>query len=195
MSAYKDLIKELPKRILSLIENYYSFELKQNDSKETTLLISFAMPIFCISGEQLKKNNKYSNLKESIKNKVRDSKWFSHNLSNNILVGKTKMPEMCYGGDCLVNHNHKTINNILSIFRNALAHGNIQFEPHENSDQIKNIIFCSYISERNHEEGYLFCKISTCDFKQLLINVCNFMINSKIDSVDLAYILNTQNAA
>lgn len=185
MSIYKDHIIELPKRIKVLIEKYFDVECMSKDPKEATLLISFAMPLFCITGERLTKCKNSKQIKEKYFNGfIKDKHWFCTNLSSNTLVGKTKNIDLILNGKPLLTSEREVLKT-LSVFRNALAHGNIQFEESSTSDKIENIIFCSLISLKHPEEGYDYCKISVLDFKNLILNICNYLIANSINLIQL----------
>ncbi len=185
MSIYKEHIKELPKRIKALIEKYYDIESMSNNPKEATLLISFAMPLFCITGEKLTKCKNADQIKAKYFNGViKDKHWFCKNISSNTIVGKTKNVDQIINGKPLLTSEREVLKT-LSIFRNALAHGNIQFEESNASNNIENIIFCSLISLTYPEQGFDYCKISVLDFKNLILNICNYLIEHGINLIQL----------
>lgn len=185
MSSYKDHIMELPKRIKVLIEKYFDVECISKDPKEATLLISFAMPLFCITGERLTESKNKEQIKEKYFNGfIKDKQWFCKNLSANILVGKTKNIDLITNGKPLLTSEREVLKT-LKVFRNALAHGNIQFEESSTSNKIENIIFCSLISLDNRNKGYDYCKISVLDFKNLILNICTYLIVNGINIIQL----------
>ena len=200
MSAYQDFVSELPRRIKYLIETYYETESKKEDSKEVTLLISFAMPIFCISGELLKKNNitvdpKIIKIRDQILlPEIKNSGWLISGISSESKIGESRVPRDCQGGKDIISSDCQVFT-ILKILRNALAHGNIQFETYRSLDSISRINFWSKKHVGNENDGYQFCTFSTSEFKRIIINICDELITNKWSINELNRSIDSQEAA
>jgi hypothetical protein len=200
MSAYQNFVNELPRRIKYLVETYYEIEAKKNDSKEVTLLISFAMPLFCISGESLNLNNPKVDPKiEKIRKlmltpEIKTSSWLISGISTESKIGDSKILRDCQGGEDLIS-SKKQAYTILKILRNALAHGNIQFETYRGTGSISRINFWSKKNAGNENDGYQFCTFSTTQFKRIIVNVCNELITNKWSTDELKQSIDSQEAA
>jgi hypothetical protein len=202
MSAYQDFVNELPRRIKYLVETYYEIEANKNDSKEVTLLISFAMPLFCISGESLKKPKKGDPVDSKIEKikgkmlipKIKNSTWLISGISSESKIGESKILRDCQGGKDLIS-SEKEAYTILKILRNALAHGNIQFETYRGTGSISRINFWSKKYADNKDAGYDFCTFSTPEFKRFIINMCNELITNKWSTDELNQSIDSQEAA
>jgi hypothetical protein len=202
MSSYQDFVNELPRRIKYLVETYYEIEVNKNDSKEVTLLISFAMPLFCISGESLKRpkegdpvDSKIEKIKGNILSpEIKESTWLISGISTESKLGESKILRDCQGGEDLIS-SKKQAYTILKILRNALAHGNIQFETYRGTNSISRINFWSRKNAKNENDGYQFCTFSTAEFKRIIVNVCDELITNKWSTEELYQSIDSQEAA
>ena len=199
MSHYKDFLQELPKRSLKLLNNHYELEKRSKNSNEVTLLISLAMPVFVITSELIKekKTDKKSRISEIYKS-LNDSK-------TNIGIFENISEEWEYGLDesfrslseiesikesKSIEKSGQVQLSVLSQIRNALSHGNIKFTE-SNTNKIAKILFRSEKRKDlknadgalvNTVVGHHLNLIPVNDFKILLENWCNFLINEDANS-------------
>jgi hypothetical protein len=160
------------------------------------------MPLFCISGEPLKKrkegdpvDSKIEKIKGKIlKPQIKKSTWLISGISSESKIGESKILRDCQGGKDLIS-SEKEAYTILKILRNALAHGNIQFETYRETGSISRINFWSKKYADNKDAGYDFCTFSTAEFKRFIVNICNELITNKWSTDELNQSINSQEAA
>jgi hypothetical protein len=199
MSYYKDFLQELPKRSLKLLNSHYEIEKRSKNFNEVTLLISLAMPVFVITSELIKQKqtDKKSRISEMYKS-LNDPK-------TNIGIFENKSEKWEYG----IDESFRSLSEIkfikdsksiaksgqvqlsvLSQIRNALSHGNIKFSK-SNTNEIAKILFRSEKrkdvenadgTKVNNVVGHHLNLIPVDDFKILLENWCNFLINEDANS-------------
>lgn len=199
MSYYKDFLRELPKRSLSLLEKYYITEkYSKQPGYDVTLLISLAMPVFVITSEVIKSPSKQdintSKDLESILSNNTTSSGIFRNISKDWkyrmeVEGKPDTFESLPISISLID-TVQTQHSVLSQIRNGLAHGNIKFTANS-KDQIDTILL--YAEKRKNKEliGYHVHLIPVTDFYLLLKNWCNFLKNKDV----LTYLQKLDHAA
>lgn len=200
MSNPKNYLIELPKRCNKLVQRYFEQEVDQKvaEKLEVTLLLSLATPVFCFSNEIEKKeefSNKvnFSKLASAIGEKFFKSP-FIKGISEISTRGKAKKDQMSLSTTpTILIKSEKDVGTIISIIRNALAHGNIQFIGDPNIERIR---FCSAKfkdKEMKIFEYYHFLELTINDFKVLLKNWCDYLIALDKDIVEVPELL--KNAA
>lgn len=179
MSAYRDYIIDFPSRCLNILNNYEPDA--RNNDLEVTLMLMAATSAFVIPMERLDKKHlsqDFIKLREHISkyHKELGKHWDKSSLSkdmNGWRYGLTKNfgngPDGCHTFDDV---NERTVSEILSIIRNALAHGNL----YTKGNPIKYLVFYSekrgeLLSNCEYEIlGYRHLHVPVSNLRQFLLN-------------------------
>lgn len=198
MSYYTNLLKELPRRNLELLNRYFKKEKKEIEPYEVTLLISLAMPVFVISTEIIKKNDgkDHKDLFSRLNKNIKDNPIFNNLLDDWFY----EFTDRSYDDiDSLKFHtsfsSSQEINSLstLTQIRNALSHGIIKFIKGD-KNEISKILFISEkrinaprnglkksVSKQTIVEGHHLNLVSVECFKAFLINWCQFLQKEKAE--------------
>jgi len=171
MSNYRDFIRDFPARCLEILEQFHH-SAKIRD-REVTLLIMAATTALIIPKERLSETHLSKDRSDFVE-LGKDVSWGRPFLSYNLCAS----PDLWLYGR--VQNPHSTpddweefqpIRNqcgseILSIFRNALAHGNIYTEGRP----ISSLLFWSNQMDRNSNDviGYKYIKIPIQEFYEFI---------------------------
>lgn len=157
---YKNYIIDLASRGSKILKYF-----EKNDDYNVTILLSLAAPIFIIPYERLCKNHPFSdkdkfihidkNIKNELKNMINESSLFFDidlKFCNNIEKEKLKKSDFSnLTFDKL--DEQKKVEEVISIIRNALAHGNLY--TNSNDKSIETLYFVSRINKTNCSDEIL----------------------------------------
>jgi hypothetical protein len=196
MSNYRNFIEDFPKRCGEILSDYKKQAYK--NGREVTYMLAIASASITIPYARLTEKENPSLDKKKCENAVSNfdnlcGKPFLKSClwampSKNWKSGLVKKEYVKLGADtweknALCLRNEITVKEVLSIIRNALAHGSIFTLPTEN-DKIENIIFLSVIRDKeNHTTGdYDLIMVSPDDFNEFLANWIEFLKTLNIPS-------------
>jgi hypothetical protein len=199
MSYYTNLLEELPRRNLELLNRYFKKEKKEIEPYEVTLLISLAMPVFVISTEIIKKNDgkEHPSLYRKLNSSIKENPIFRGAIDNWFYEHTYKSfneIDALLPSDSYTSSKDLIALSKLTQIRNALSHGGLKFIK-GNKNDIDKILFVSEKLKndngKKNNDGYHLNLMSIDNFKTLLINWCEFLRNENV--IDCLYIL--KNAA
>ncbi len=171
MSNYKDLIQDFPARCLDILENFYASA--QIKNREITLLIMAASTLFLIPIERLRKEHLSQDCRDHVeleKNIFGNKTFISFNFCaspEQWLYGRTQNIQSApddWGEFSPISN--QTVSEIISIIRNALAHGNIYVQ----GNPISTLLFWSNQLDDSHVNliGYKYIKIPVYEFYEFI---------------------------
>ena len=181
MSAFKNFVQDFPKRCTDIL-NLFGHEAEMKD-REVTLLLSVATPSLIIPFERLHKANHPSNdlirfkaaseqLNTELKKKCKDSCLWTNQTWQYKMLKELQGDPDAWGLDAdaksIIDKHTCTV---LSILRNALAHGNIW----TTGEPINTVVFVSLVSHEKPMGPFHCLQCSPLIFAKFLRNWIAFL--------------------
>lgn len=192
MAVYQDLVEDLPKRCLKVLEK--CSPVAEREGVEVTLMLMVASTGFLIPFERLRPQGNHDRTAHDRKvfsqKASRLSELFNANFLTSTLhaEGATRWEQGEVESDegnptSWVGWKDRTVlaedvkaEYVLTTLRNALAHGNIRTVE----DPIRHLMFLSAKNYRNVAEGYSFVSMSPADFHGFLVAWFTFLVDQDI---------------
>ena len=190
MSEYRNFVEDFPGRCQRLLSRY--FRSAESSDLEVTLLLAVAGSGLLIPYARLTESehpsqdkSRFELAKNSI-NSVLNSKFFGSPLNPESdpgswkvgsLVDITDSPDFWDWTKIKPISKDKTVNPLLKILRNALAHGNIFTMG---SPSIESIVFLSKLDAKDPHAGYNCLVVGPADFKEFISRWLTLLAAAKI---------------